>query len=72
MLQVFGTDAGLHWPVLAERLNVQLPGRWADTTGEAISAECRALGVPSVDVKMFGQNRKGCRRTDVEHAAGKP
>ena len=35
VLQVFGTDAGLHWPVLAERLNVQLPGRWADTTGRA-------------------------------------
>jgi hypothetical protein len=72
VLQVFGTDAGLHWPVLAERLNTQIPGRHSDTTGEAISAECRALGVPSVDVKMFGQVRKGCRRADVGRAAGKP
>jgi hypothetical protein len=72
VLQVFGTDAGLHWPVLAERLNVQLPGRWAEVTGEAISAECRARGVPSVDVKQFGRVLKGCRRADVQRAAGQP
>jgi hypothetical protein len=72
VLQVFGTDAGLHWPVLAERLNVRIPDRWTDTTGEAVSAECRACGVPSVDVKQFGTVQKGCRRADVAHAAGQP
>jgi S-DNA-T family DNA segregation ATPase FtsK/SpoIIIE len=73
VLQVFGGEAGLHWPVLAERLNTGLPARWADTTGEAVSAECRARGVPSVQVKQFGQNRQGCRRADVEAArAGLP
>ena len=72
VLQVLGTDTGLHWQVLAERLDTQLPDRWADTTAEAISAECRARGVPSVDVKMFGRALKGCRRADVERAAGKP
>jgi len=25
VLQVFGADAGLHWPVLAARLDAQLP-----------------------------------------------
>ena len=70
VLQVFGTDPALHWPVLAERLNTQLPARWADTTAESVSAECRARGVPSVQVKQFGQNRQGCRRADVEAARG--
>ncbi len=68
VLQVFGTDTGLHWPVLAERLNARIPDRWTDTTGEAVSAECRARGVPSVQVKMFGQNRQGCSMADVEAA----
>ena len=72
VLQVFGTEAGLHWAVLAERLNVQFPDRWAETTAEAVSAECRARGVSGVQVKMFGQNRQGCRRVDVERAAGQP
>lgn len=70
VLQVFGTDPALHWPVLAERLNTRIPDRWTDTTGEAVSAECRARGVPSVDVKQFGTVRKGCRRADVAQAAG--
>ena len=71
VLQVLGGDR-LQWPVLAERLDTQIPGRWAETTAEAISAECRARGVPSVDVKMFGRVLKGCRRADVERAAGQP
>ena len=70
VLQVFGADTGLHWQVLAERLDAQLPDRWADATAEAVSAECRALGVPSVDVKQFGRALKGCRRADVLKAAG--
>jgi hypothetical protein len=72
VLQVFGSDAGLHWSVLAERLNTRIPDRWSETTAEAISAECRARDVPSVDVKQFGQVRKGYRRADVGRAAGQP
>lgn len=72
VLEVFGGDAGLQWQVLAERLNTRIPDRWTDTTGEAVSAECRGRGVPSVDVKMFGRALKGCRRADVARAAGKP
>ena len=67
-LAVFGADSGLHWEVLAARLAKQIPDRWADATGESVSAQCRGLGVPSVDVKQFGRNLKGCRRTDVENA----
>ena len=68
VLAVFGSDAGLQWPLLAERLARQIPDRWADATGESVSAQCRALGVPSVDVKAFGRALKGCRRADVEAA----
>jgi len=35
-----------------------------------VSAECRALGVPSVDVKSAGRALKGCRRDGVQAAAG--
>ena len=72
VLEVLGADSGLHWQILAERLNTRIPQRWAEVTADAISAECRARGVPSVDVKMFGTVRKGCRRADVERAAGQP
>jgi DNA segregation ATPase FtsK/SpoIIIE, S-DNA-T family len=69
VLAVFAADPGLHWPVLAARLAAQFPDRWQDATGDAVSAQVRALGVPSVDVKTFGQTLKGCRRRDVEAAA---
>jgi hypothetical protein len=72
VLGVFGTDPGLHWSVLAARLDAQIPARWSETTAEAISAECRARGVPSVDVKQFGRALKGCRRADVERATRQP
>jgi len=67
---VFGADAGLHWQILAARLTARFPGRWDGASAEAVSAQCRALGVPSVDVKQFGQVRKGCRRGDVAAATG--
>jgi hypothetical protein len=70
VLAVFGSDPGLHWQVLAARLAKQLPERWEDASGEAVSAECRAFGVPSVVVKMFGRSLRGCRREDVERVAG--
>jgi hypothetical protein len=69
VLAVFGTDTGLHWPVLAARLGAQIPDRWKDATADSVSAQARGLGVPSVDVKQFGRVLKGCRRADVEAAA---
>jgi hypothetical protein len=68
VLAVFGTDPGLQWQILAARLATRFPDRWADTSGEALSAQLRKLGVPSVDVKQFGRVLKGCRRTDTESA----
>jgi S-DNA-T family DNA segregation ATPase FtsK/SpoIIIE len=70
VLAVFGADRGLQWEELAERLAERWPGRWADLTAEAISAQCRKLGVPSVDVRAAGTVRKGCRRVGVDKAAG--
>jgi S-DNA-T family DNA segregation ATPase FtsK/SpoIIIE len=69
VLAVFGAESALHWPVLAERLATQFPDRWADATADAVSAQCRALAVPSVQVKSGGLNRQGCRRADVTAAA---
>ena len=69
VLAVFGTDAGLQWPVLAARLAGQIADRWADATPDSVSAQVRGLGVPSVDVKAFGKALKGCRRADLDAAA---
>ena len=63
------TEAGLHWQAIADRLAERHPGRWADVTGDALSAQCRDLGVPSVSVKASGAVLRGCRRADVESAA---
>jgi DNA segregation ATPase FtsK/SpoIIIE, S-DNA-T family len=72
VLAVFTGEPGLHWPVLAERLAKRFPDRWADATGDALSAQCRDLGVPSVVVKAGGQSLRGCRREDVERATATP
>jgi hypothetical protein len=66
VLAVFEGEPGLHWGELAERLGRAFPDRWAGATADAASAQCRALGVPSVDVKRGGQVAKGCRRADIE------
>ncbi len=68
LLAVFGEDAGMHWGVAADRLAGRFPDRWADATAEALSAQCRNLGVKSVDVRMDGGVLKGCRRVAVEQA----
>jgi hypothetical protein len=71
--EVLGPDNGLHWDMLAERLAHRFPQRHADATAEAVSAACRARGVPSVDVRYppgrGGANRKGCRRADLDRVA---
>ncbi len=68
LLTVFGNDAGLQWDALADRLAERYPDRWADATGDALSAQCRSLGVKSVNVRMEGTVLKGCRRVAVEQA----
>ena len=70
VLAVFGSDAGLQWGDVAARLASRFPARWEGVTGDAISAECRARDVRSVDVKSGGKALKGCRRADVETLAG--
>jgi S-DNA-T family DNA segregation ATPase FtsK/SpoIIIE len=69
MLAIFGSDAGLQWPDAARRLAGRFPDRWGDAAADAVSAECRARGVPSVDVKAGGRALKGCRLADVQAAA---
>ena len=70
VLAVFGSDAGLQWADVAARLASRFPTRWDGASADAVAAECRALGVPSVNVKAAGVVRKGCRRADVEPLAG--
>jgi hypothetical protein len=70
VLSVFGASPGLPWEVLAALLRGRIPERYADATAESVSAQCRAAGVPSVDVKHLGKALKGCRRRDVQTAAG--
>ena len=70
VLAVLGSDAGLQWADAAARLAARFPARWDGATGEAVAAECRALRVPSVNVKTDGVVRRGCRRADVETLAG--
>ena len=70
VFSVFEEDGatGLHWQVIAKRLSGKFPERWEDISSDAISAHCRSLGVPSVNVKAGGSVLRGCRRTDVEAA----
>jgi hypothetical protein len=70
VLAVFGTDAGLQWGDVAARLASRFPARWEGAEGDAISADCRAKGVPSVNVRGSGGQAKGCRREAVEAVAG--
>lgn len=66
VLAVFGDAPGLHWDELADRLADRWPDRWADVTGEAMSVQCRRLGVSSVMVSTAGVKARGCRRSVVE------
>lgn len=66
VLAVFGDDPGLHWDELADRLAGRWPDRWADLTGEAMSAQLRGHGVPSVVVSTDGVKARGCRRVSID------
>jgi S-DNA-T family DNA segregation ATPase FtsK/SpoIIIE len=61
-------ERGLHWQQIATRLAGTYPEHYADLTPDAISAQVRAFGVPSVDVKRDGVTLKGAR-TDAINAA---
>jgi S-DNA-T family DNA segregation ATPase FtsK/SpoIIIE len=76
VLAVFGDDSGLHWEVLAERLADRWPDRWAGAAKDAVSAQCRELGVPpGVDVRYpkdrTGKVLKGCYRDQVAEVASR-
>jgi hypothetical protein len=68
VLAVFAGEPGLHWVTLAGRLAERFPERWASATADAVSAQCRGLGVPSVPVKVSGDTQRGCRLRDVQEA----
>jgi S-DNA-T family DNA segregation ATPase FtsK/SpoIIIE len=69
-LAVFGDAPALHWTELAGRLAARIPERWDGASPDAVSAECRAEGVPSVVVTVAGERGRGCRLEAVEAAAG--
>ncbi|WP_433008383.1 cell division protein FtsK [Kribbella sp. CA-294648] len=68
ILTVLGADTAAHWEAIAGRLAEQMPEQYEGTTPEAISAQARALNVPSRDVKRDGVNRKGARADDIRKA----
>jgi S-DNA-T family DNA segregation ATPase FtsK/SpoIIIE len=72
VLEVFGVAPALHWGELAERLAERFPERWEGTSGDAVSAELRGRGVPSVVVTVTGERGRGCRLEAVQAAAGQP
>jgi hypothetical protein len=61
-------EPGLHWDEVAARLADRMPEHYADIDAETISAQMRAVGVASVDVKRAGAARKGCRADAVRSA----
>ncbi|GAA4453054.1 cell division protein FtsK [Phytohabitans houttuyneae] len=61
-------ERGLHWLHIAARLAERFPEHYADTTPEAISAQLRALRVPSVNVKVAGETLKGARLDAIDTA----
>ena len=72
VLEAFGGAPALHWAELAERLAERSPERWEGTSGDAVSAELRGRGVPSVVVTVAGERGRGCRLEAVQAAAGQP
>lgn len=65
---MFAGEAGMSWQRLAQRLAERVPEHYADLTAEAISAQLRALGLPSVNVKEAGRSPKGVKLIDIRAA----
>jgi S-DNA-T family DNA segregation ATPase FtsK/SpoIIIE len=63
-------ERGLHWETIAARLVERFPEHYRAATAETVSAQLRAAGVPSVDVKAKGATRKGARLTAILAASG--
>ncbi|WFE27800.1 cell division protein FtsK [Solwaraspora sp. WMMD791] len=61
-------ETGAQWEEIAARLAARVPEAYADTTAEAISAQVRAFGVRSVDVKRSGKALKGAKADDIDAA----
>jgi hypothetical protein len=66
VLAVLGDETAVQWETLAQLLAQRFPERHRDATAESVSAQCRAAGVPSVDVKRQGRSAMGCRREHAE------
>lgn len=67
-LAVFSGSRTLPWQILAGRLVEHAPEHYGDITADAISAQLRALGVPSVNVKWDGAVLKGAKADDIHTA----
>lgn len=65
LLSVLDNRPAAQWPWIAEALALRFPDRYHDLTSDSISAQCRGLGVASVDVKQDGTVLKGCRKASV-------
>ncbi|MEV5690712.1 cell division protein FtsK [Micromonospora globbae] len=61
-------ERGLQWEDIAARLAQRMPEHYADITAESISAQVRAFGVPSVDVKRAGKALKGAKADAIDAA----
>jgi DNA segregation ATPase FtsK/SpoIIIE, S-DNA-T family len=64
-------ETGAQWEEIAARLAARLPEAYADVTAESISAQVRAFGVRSVDVKRSGKALKGAKTDDIDAAIGR-
>jgi S-DNA-T family DNA segregation ATPase FtsK/SpoIIIE len=61
-------EAFVSWQQLAARLGDRLPEAYAEVTPDAVSANVRAFGVPSVNGKHQGQVLKGAKAVDLDEA----
>jgi S-DNA-T family DNA segregation ATPase FtsK/SpoIIIE len=68
---VFNGSRTLPWQILAGRMLEAAPEHYADLTGDTISTQLRALGVPSVNVKWDGSVLKGAKADDIQAARAK-
>ncbi|WP_328990052.1 cell division protein FtsK [Kribbella sp. NBC_01245] len=68
VLAVMNGDSAAHWDTIAGRLATQMPEQYEGTTLDAISAQARALNVPSINVKRDGAVRKGVKADDIRDA----
>jgi S-DNA-T family DNA segregation ATPase FtsK/SpoIIIE len=65
---VFDGETFAAWQALAARLADRIPEHYAEVTADAISAQLRALGVPSVNGKRDGVVLKGAKADAVAAA----